>query len=271
MQFSASPLELVVSFWRNRHLIVQLTRREVIGRYRGSVLGILWSFFHPLLMLAVYTLVFGVILKARWNVGGESKLEFALVLFSGLMVFNVFAECVGRAPNLILSNANFVKKVVFPLEILPWVTFGSALFHAAVSFAVWLIFYAVVLGPPPATLLLFPIVLANLMFMTMGLSWFLASLGVYLRDVGQLIGIVVTALMFLSAIFYPVSAIPEGYRTLLYANPLVFLIEQARDVLIWGTVPGLLPSCAFTLLAAAAAWLGFAWFQKSRRGFADVL
>ena len=270
-QLPTSPAELASSFWRNRDLILQLAKRDVVGRYRGSILGIVWSFLQPLLMLAVYTLVFGVIFKARWNPGSKSKIEFALVLFAGLLIYNIFAECVGRAPSLILANASYVKKVVFPLEILPWVAAGSALFHAAVSFAVWLLFYLFVFGLPPPTILLLPVVVADIVLLTMGVSWFLASLGVYVRDIAPLIGILLSALMFLSPIFYPLTAIPEGYRYLLYLNPLTYPIEQARNILILGSVPSGPPSLFFTLLCAGIAWLGFAWFQKTRRGFADVL
>jgi len=176
--FSLSPQEMGRSLWRNRELISSLTQREVIGRYRGSTLGILWSFFNPVLMLAVYTFVFSVVFKARWNAGSESRTEFALVLFAGLMVFNLFSECVTRAPSLILSNANYVKKVVFPLEILPWVSLGSALFHTLISLGVWLLFYAVFFGIPPVTAWLLPVVVIPLIAFTMGISWFLASLGV---------------------------------------------------------------------------------------------
>lgn len=203
---------MVASLWRNRNLIAALTRREVIGRYRGSVLGMLWSFFNPVFMLIVYTFVFSVVFKARWNARSDLKTEFALVLFAGLIVFNLFAECINRAPSLILSNVNYVKKVVFPLEVLPWVAMGSILFHTLVSLAVWLVSYFILFGVPHATVLLLPLVLLPLIFFVMGLSWFLASLGVYLRDVGQFIGIVTTVLMFLSPIFYPITALPEKYR-----------------------------------------------------------
>lgn len=270
--FSISPHEMFVGAWRNRSLLYALTMREIIGRYQGSVLGMLWSFFNPVFMLAVYTFVFSVVFKARWgSSGSESKAEFALVLFAGLLLFNLFSECVTRAPALILNNPTYVKKVVFPLEILPWVSFGTALFHAAISFGVWLIFYLSVFGLPPVTILLFPVVLIPLMFLIMGLSWFLASLGIFLRDVSQIIGLLVTAQMFLTPIFYPLTAIPEKYRYLLHLNPLTFIVEQARDLLIfgkgmaWGTL-GIM-----TLCAATVAWLGFVWFQKSRKGFADVL
>jgi lipopolysaccharide transport system permease protein len=269
--FNISPREMFATAWRQRSLIKVLMQREVVGRYRGSVLGILWSFFHPVLMLAVYTFVFSVVFKARWNSGSDSKTEFALVLFAGMIVFNLFSECINRAPTLILYNANYVKKVVFPLEILPWVTLGSAVFHLLVSLVVWLLFYAVFFGIPHPTALLLPVVLVPLLLFTLGGTWLLASLGIYLRDVAQIVGIMTTVLMFLSPIFYPVSALPEHYRFLLMLNPLTPIIEQARDVLYWGKLPDwdLIGIC--TAIGLFMAWAGFAWFQKTRKGFADVL
>lgn len=269
--FSVSPRELADSLWRNRQLVMSLVQREVVGRYRGSVMGMLWSFFNPVLMLLVYTFVFGVVFKARWGEDGGSNTEFALVLFAGLIVFNLVAECISRAPGLILANINYVKKVVFPLEVLPWVVLGSALFHALISLGVWLLAYLVMVGVPPISALLLPGVLLPLVLFTIGVSWGLASLGVYLRDVSQVIGSVVTVLMFLSPIFYPVQALPENYRQLLYMNPLTAVIEQTRDVLYWGRIPELTPLLVGTAIAALVAWLGFAWFQKTRKGFADVL
>ncbi len=207
-------------------------------------------------MLVVYTFVFSVVFKARWSSGSDSKAEFALVLFAGLMVFNLFSECINRAPGLILSNVNYVKKVVFPLEILPFVTLLSALFHMGVSLVVWLLAYVILIGPPHLTVLYLPLILLPLALLIMGLSWALASLGVYLRDVSQLIGVVTMSLMFLSPIFYPVTALPQTYRYLLYLNPLTTVIEQARAVLyserrrtlpswrpIW-RLPALLPGWA---------------------------
>jgi len=270
-QFSAGPKEIFASLWRNSSLAAALIKREVIGRYRGSVLGILWSFFNPVFMLIVYTFVFSVVFKARWNVGSDSKTEFALVLFAGLIVFNLFAECFNRAPNLILSNVNYVKKVVFPLEILPWVALGSALFHALISLGVWLIAYLILFGVPHLTILLLPLVILPLLLFIMGVTWGLASLGVYLRDVSQFIGLFTTVLLFLSPIFYPASALPEQYRHLLLLNPLTLAIEQTREVLFWGKVPDMLILSVYILGAALITWLGFAWFQKTRKGFADVL
>ncbi len=269
--FSATPREMVASLWRHRGLIHASAKREVLGRYRGSAFGLLWSFFNPLFMLAVYTFVFSEVFKARWNAASDSKTEFALVLFAGLIVFNLFAECINRAPGLVLANPNYVKKVVFPLEILPFVGLLSALYHALISLGVWVVAYAVFFGVPHASALLLPLVLVPLALFIMGLSWGLASLGVFLRDVSQIMGVVTTVLMFLSPIFYPASALPEAYRHLLYLNPLTPVIEMTRDLLYWGKLPEWLDLSLYWLATGAIAWLGFAWFQKTRKGFADVL
>lgn len=269
--YSSSPMEMFASLWRHRALAKALVKREVIGRYRGSVMGVLWSFFNPVLMLAVYTFVFSVVFKARWSASSDSKTEFALILFAGLMVFNIFAECVNRAPGLVLSNPNYVKKVVFPLEILPLVSLGGALFHALVSLGVWVVFYLLFFGLPHSTVLLLPLVAIPLILFTLGTSWFLASLGAYLRDVGQVIGVLTTILTFMSPIFYPVTALPAQYQPLLSMNPLTPAIEHVRAVLVWGVVPDLNQVLLYAAIALVWAWLGFVWFQKTRKGFADVL
>jgi lipopolysaccharide transport system permease protein len=188
-----------------------------------------------------------------------------------LIVFNLFSEVLTRSPGLIVANSNYVKRVVFPLEILPLVGLLSALFHALVSLLVWLLAHALLLGWPPLTLLYLPLVLTPFALFTLGVSWSLASLGVYLRDVAQIIGVLVTAMMFLSPLFYPASSIPESFRLFLYLNPLTPAMELTRDVLYWGSPPPLGPLLAFWVAGAAVAWLGFAWFQKTRKGFADVL
>ena len=269
--FSTSPREMFASAWRNRDLIVQMTKREVVGRYRGSVLGIVWSFFNPILMLVVYTFVFSVIFKARWHVGSDSKTEFAIVLFAGMIVFSLFTECVNRAPSLVLANPNYVKKVVFPLEIMPLVVLGAALFHAAVSLVVLLLFVLAVNQALPWSLLLTPLILLPLLFLTLGLSWFLSSLGVFLRDVGQSISIFTTVLMFMSPVFYPVSNLPEAYRTIVMLNPMAIILEQSRGVLLWNQLPDIGTYVISLLMSMAVAWLGFMWFQKTRKGFADVM
>ncbi len=268
----ATLVALVRSLWHNRQLIAQMTQREVVGRYKGSVMGLAWSFFNPVFMLTVYTFVFSEIFKARWGAGDdESKTQFAVVLFVGMIVHGLFAEVLNRAPGLILSNVNYVKKVVFPLEILPVIAMGAALFHGLISLGVLLAAFALFNGYLHWTAIFTPLVLLPLVILTLGLAWMLASLGVFLRDVGQTIGIITLVLTFLSPVFYPVTAVPERFRHWIMANPLTFIIEQAREVLIWGHLPAWSGLAIYTLAATAVAWAGYAWFQKTRKGFADVL
>jgi lipopolysaccharide transport system permease protein len=268
---SGTPKALLASFWGHRSLTYQLAKREVVGRYRGSVAGLAWSFFNPLLMLAVYTFVFSVVFRARWQGVKAGKASFAIVLFIGVLVHAIFAECLNRAPTLILSNPGYVKRVMFPLEILPWVAMGSALFHAAVSLVVLVLAQLLLMGAVPWTALLLPVVLVPLVMTTMGVSWIFAAFGVYLRDIGQTTVVITTVALFLSPVFYPVDSLPPKYRVMLLMNPLTFIIEQSREVMIWGHLPdwrGLALYLATSLLVAA---LGFWTFQKMRRGFADVL
>lgn len=266
-----SPLAVFATFSQHRELIWQMTKRDVIGRYRGSIMGLLWSFFNPILMLGVYTFIFSVVFQARWGETTASKADFATVLFVGLIVHALFAECVNRAPSTILSNVNYVKKVVFPLEVLPLITLGSALFHTMVSVLVLLVFLGFTQLQLSWTAVLFPLVLLPLVLLTMGLSWFLASLGVFIRDVVQMIGMVSTVMLFLSPIFYPVSAVPESYRVWLNLNPLTFIVEQGREVLLWGNAPDWVGLGVYTLVATAIAYGGLMWFQITRKGFADVV
>jgi lipopolysaccharide transport system permease protein len=258
------------SLWSNRHLIVQMTKREVAGRYKGSFMGLAWSFFNPVIMLTVYTLIFSVVFKARWGGGEESKTQFALVLFVGMIMHGLLAEVLNCAPGLILSNANFVKKVVFPLEILPVISMGAALFHSLISLGVFLVAFFLLNDCLHWTAVLVPLVLLPLVTFTLGLAWMLASLAVFLRDIGQTIGIT-TTMLFLAPVFYPIAALPEEIRPWIMANPLTFIINQAREVLIWGRPPDWLGLGVYTLVATFVAWAGYAWFQKTRKGFADVL
>jgi lipopolysaccharide transport system permease protein len=262
---------LAKSLWHNRQLIVQMGRREVVGRYKGSVLGLAWSFFNPVFMLTVYTFVFSEIFKSRWAGASESKTQFAVLLFVGMIVQGLFSEVLNRAPSLIISNVNYVKKVVFPIEILPIVAMGAALFHSLISLSVLLVAFVLFNGYLQWTVVFAPLVLLPLVILIVGFAWMLASLGVFLRDVGQTITIITTVLMFLSPVFYPVSAVPERFRVWIMANPLTFIIEQAREVLVWGHLPDWTGLGIYTVAAVAVAWAGFAWFQKTKKGFADVL
>lgn len=268
----ATPIALFRSLWLNRQLIWQMSRRDISSRYRGSLIGLTWSFINPVLMLLVYTFVFSVVFKARWSVGGnESKTDFAIILFAGMIVFNLFAEIVNRSPGLITSNVNYVKKVVFPLEILPWVALGSALFHTAISLVVLLLVQFILHLSLPWTGIFFPLALLPLIFASMGFAWFLSALGVFVRDVGQITGIFVTILMFMSAVFYPISALPEQYQGLLRLNPLVLIITESRKSLVLGELPDWISIVMALLVSLVIAFAGFWWFQKVRKGFADVI
>ncbi|ABE29199.1 ABC-2 type transporter family protein [Paraburkholderia xenovorans LB400] len=270
--YSTGPLSVVRSVTNHRQLIRQLVAREVVGRYRGSIMGLAWSFLNPLLMLIIYTFVFSVVFKARWGTGGtEDRSEFALILFAGLIMHTLFSECVIRAPGVVLGNANYVKKVVFPLEILCWVSLGSALFHALVSCGVLLVAMVVIRHTMPWTVVLFPLVLIPFVLGVIGLSWALAAFGVFVRDIGQLMGMVTTILMFLTPIFYPVTSLPERFRVWVYLNPLTWVVEQARNTLIFGKVPSFHGWAISMILGALVAWGGFWLFQRLRRGFSDVI
>lgn len=263
---------LLASLWRNRQLILQMTRHDVIGRYKGSVMGVMWSFFNPLFLLVIYTFVFSVVFKARW--GGDlpdSKTQFAILLFVGMIVHTLFAETLNRAPGLILSNVSYVKKIVFPLEILPVVAIGAALFHALVSVLILVIAFVLINGYLQWSIVFLPLLLLPLIVLTLGGAWALASLGVFLRDVAQPIGMLMTILLFASPVFYPVTAMPEYIRPWLMLNPLTFIIEQARAVLIYGQMPDWVGLVIYSSVAAGIAWIGYAWFQKTRKGFANVL
>ena len=273
---SRSPLASVLRFpgqlWRHRELAWQLTCREVAGRYRGSVLGWGWSFLTPLLMLAVYTFVFSQVFRARWgDLEQLGPLGFAINLFAGLIVFNLFAESVTRAPLLVLANPNYVTKVVFPLEILAAVNVASAAFHALTSLVVLALFQLLALQHVPWTMLWLPLVWLPLLAGCLALSWLLAALGVYLRDVGQVVGVITQMLMFLSAVFYPLSALPPQWQPWLGLNPLVTVIEQTRRVAIAQQLPAGGYLLWGGLLGLVACECSFRLFQRARRGFADVL
>ncbi len=270
--YPTSPAALLRSVYQNRSLIRQMIQREVTGRYRGSILGITWSFFQPLLMLAVYTFVFSVVMQTSWRGdGGAGKVNFAIVLFSGLIVHSLFAESVNRAPTLILSNVNLVKRVVFPLEILSVVAVGVALFNFLVGVVILLA--AMILSGLTfqLTALYLPLIIIPLVLVTLAITWFLAAMGVYLRDLCHVVVVMTTVLLFLSPVFYSISAVPEPFRKYIYLNPLSFVIEQVRAVLLWGMAPEWTGMLIYWGLSLLAAWLGFYLFQWSRKGFSDVL
>ena len=263
--------DIVAVVQRHRSLLLKLVQREVLDRYRGSMLGLVWSFMHPLFMLLVYMFVFGIVFRIRWGVEGADDIKFGVVLFSGLIVHALFAECLVRSPGVILSNPQFVKKVVFPLEILPVVTVGVALFHMAIGLLILLLFNLVAHGTLFWTILLVPLIILPLVMMGLGVSWFLSSLGVFLRDVSHVVGILATVLLFLCPIFYPISAVPEGLQAWMYLNPLTLVVEEMRDLVIFGRLPDWSALLVYYVVALSVMIAGFWWFNRTRRAFADVI
>lgn len=268
---STSPLALLASIWRHRDTIRALAKREIQSKYRGSVLGIFWSLVNPLLMLAIYTFVFSEIFRMRWGNGLDHPLDFALMLFTGMVIFGFISETLSRAPHLVTGNPNLVKKIVFPLEISAPVAVISSLFQLLIGLVLLLVVFTLSKGPPPLTALLFPFIATPLILLTLGATWFISSLGVFIRDISQLIAHLLMVTMFLSPIFYPITAIPEHFRPFFYLNPLTFLVEQNRKVLILGLQPDWQQLLLFTGFSLIVCYLGFVWFQYTRKGFADVL
>ena len=258
--------------YRNRTLLWQFARRDVLGRYRGSLLGLVWSFLTPLLMLAVYSFVFVGVFRASWP--GATKgggLEFSLQVFAGLLVFNLFAEVASKAPNLIVEQPNLVKKVVFPVELLAWVTVLSGLFHLLISAATLLLVLLFTRGGLPVTALALPLVLLPFLPLLLGLGWFLSAIGVFVRDVGPLMTMVVSLAMFMSPVFYSVASLSADLQFWMNLNPLTVIIEQVRAVLLIGQWPAWSVLGLYAVLACAFAVAGATFFQLTRKGFSDVL
>ena len=254
-----------------RHLTLEVTKREVLGRYRGASFGLLWSLINPFLMLIVYTLAFGYILKSRWPGYAGGTTEFALILYMGLIVHGMLAECMIRAPSLIPANANLVTRVVFPLHVLPWTVVLSALFHMLANALIFLLLSLLVRGHVPWTAIMLPLTWLPLVVLSVAISLFLAALGAYLRDIGQVMAALVTAMLFLSSAIVPVTALPERYRIVFELNPLTFIIDQSREVSFFGHMPDWKGLLIYMTVALVAVYAAHAVFQKARRGFADVL
>jgi lipopolysaccharide transport system permease protein len=261
---------IITAHIRYFDLITQLIKRDIDMRFKGAILGVLWPLLTPLLTLAMYTIVFGYFLRSRWE-GVEGISGFALVLFPGLLIFTFFAECVNRAPLLITTNPNFVKKVVFPLELLIWVPIGSAVFHLFLGSIAWAAIALIINGSLPWTILFLPIVIAPLILLLLGITWFLSGLGVYVRDIAQLTAIFTQVLMFFSPVLYPLNRLPQWAAKIIYLNPLSFIVEQARLVMINGISPNFTGLLIYTGVSALVCWCGLRFFQAVRHGFADVL
>lgn len=266
-----APLGMFSCAWHYRYLVSLLTVRGIEGRFRGSLLGKLWAVLTPLFMLALYTFVFGIVFKAKWVGEPTRTVDVALLYFAGLIVSEFFFECLTRATTLMLDHVIYIKKVVFPLEILAWVAVGEGLFRVAVSAAILLVFYVAIDGLPPPSALFMPVVIAPLALVAVGLIWYLSLVGVFLRDIRHIIGLMAPALMFLSPIFYPLSAVPEPFRNFLYINPLTLIAEQIRAILFHGLMPNWGALAVYTIIAWLFASSGYFCFMKARMSIADVI
>lgn len=270
-----NPFAMLANLWRNRHIARQLARRDIIGRYRSSSLGLLWSLITPLVQLCVYTFLFGVVMKVRWSAGDtdDGMAAFALTMFSGMIVYFLFSEVVNRAPTMVAENPNYVKKVVFPVEALALSSLLTALFNFLVSLIVWILFWFVVkLSPPPWTIAYLPAVLLPLCLFTVGLAWFLGSLGVFVRDLGHAILLVTQILIYMTPVFYDMSALQgKWFATVMRLNPLTQVVEDARKVMMYGQSPDWALWAFSLIVAGVMALLGYAFFMKSKRAFGDVL
>lgn len=271
-----NPWRMVCNLWSHRELIAQITRRDLQGRYRGSFLGLFWTFFTPLLMLIVYTFIFSVILKSRFpdSPVGDSfaaHADFSLKLFCGLIVFQIFSETIIATPGVILGNTNFVKKVVFPLEILPLATLLTSLFHAAISLGILLLGITIINRHFTWTMLYFPLMAAPMIFMALGFGWMLASLGVFIRDIGHAMVIVSNLLFFMTPIFYQLSNLSVKLQAVLYLNPLTTIVLNTRGVMMQGQTPQWGAMAIIAIFSMIVLQAGYAWFMKTKKWFPDVI
>lgn len=270
------PLEVLVGFWRERRLIKRLAVREILSRYRGSIIGLGWSIITPLMMVTVYTFVFSVVFQAKWKgttVADQATnhLSFGVTLFAGLIVYQVFAECLTRAPSMILENPTYIKKIVFPLETLPWVVLTGALFNFAAALIVLIVVHTVLLGLPPASILLLPVVLIPLSLLCLSVMWIFSSVGVYIRDLSQVVNVLVTLVMFMCPVFYSLEMVPEQLRGFMYLNPMTLIVVTARGLAIKGAFPTPWAFVLYTLGTFLLAWASLMFFRKVKKGFADVI
>lgn len=257
--------------WRYRSMVWRMTKKEISGKYRGSFLGIFWAIISPIMMLTIYTFVFSVVLKARWGGADQGNVDFAIIFFAGLIVYFFFAECINGAPLLLVSHTSYIKKTIFPIEILPLVATLTSFFHALMSFVVLAGLFLFIYGYIHWTIIFLPIVITPFILLSLGLVWVISSVGVYVKDINHVVSMVTTALLFLSPIFYPASALPEFMRPVFHLNPLTFIIEQTRDIMLWGKIPNFSGLFIYYVLGLSIAFLGLHFFHKLKKSFAEVL
>ncbi len=259
------------ALWRYGSLTSELAKRDVQSRYKGASFGLLWSLISPFLMLCVYSLAFGVLLKSNWPQKNGYQHHFSVIIFVGLIVHGFFAECLARAPTVITGHPSFVKKVVFPLEILSWQVMLSGLFQAGMNILVFIVLSLLLEGHVSWMIVLLPVVFIPLIFMSLGVCWIFSALGVYLRDINQMMGVITMTMLFLSSAMIPVDTLSDSKRMLFHLNPMTFLIDQARAVALWGEYPDWVGLAEYTVGSLVLMYAGYAWFMATKKGFADVL
>ena len=267
----SGPFAPILAVWRQRQLFRRMVYREIEQNFRGSALGKAWAIIGPLFMLSLYTVAFGFVIRPHWQSSVASPSEVALIYFSGLIVFSFFVDCLTRAPTLMFEHITYIKKMVFPLEILAWVVVGGAIFRLTVGLAILATFYLATQGLPPPAVLAIPFLLALLSLFAVGMIWLLSAVAVYLRDIRHMIIVLMPAFMFLTPIFYPLSSVPATAKPFFYSNPLTFIIEGVRQALFSGLWPNWLGFVGYMLAAFLFNWLAYTAFTKLRAGFADVL
>lgn len=257
--------------WRHRHLLRRLVFREIQSQYRGTVLGFFWYLIEPLCKLAIYTFIFSGVMRMRFSSDSSSPFQYALLVFSGLLLFNILSTCITKSVSTIRKNQIFVKQMAFQTELLPIALVIVALLNAGLSLLILLVFYQVAMGGVPATAFMFAIVIIPIVLWGLGISWILASLGVFFQDITPMAPMISQVLLFLSPIFYPLAAVPEKVRWAIALNPIATVITMSREVLFQGVVP----NGAVLLAHIVGSWLfavvGYTWFMKTKKRFADVL
>lgn len=254
---------------RHYYLLTQLVRRDILARYKGSMLGLGWGLLFPLLILLAYTFIFRTVFKVRWPGGSDSTEEFALQVFAGLVIFNLFSDLLNRAPRLILEQPNLVKRVVFPLEILSWVAMGNAIFHAVLGLLILLLGVAIVGPGLTPWALLAPLVMMACVPFLLGMAWLLSGLGVFIRDISHFMGPALTMLMFMSPVLYPVTSLPKDFAGLLWLNPLTVPIENLRYLLLKSHEPNWTSLVIYAIVGMLFAVLTYQFFIRVRPAFSD--
>lgn len=262
---------MIKTIYNNNYLLRQLIKKDIEEKYKGSILGMLWSIIVPILMLCIYTFIFSEVFQAKWDIDTTNKYQFALVLFCGLSAFNLVSEVMNRSTTLIASNVNYVKKVIFPLELFPVVITFSALFNCVISYLILIVAIYILNGMISPTLFLIIPAFIPLIILTIGLGLFISALSVYLKDVSNAIAVIVTMLMYLSPVFFPLSSVPDDFRGMCEVNPMTYIIENFRNVVLYGEKLNLKFFVISSLFAVVIYAIGYLTFMRTKEGFADVL